>query len=122
MGPVIVDSSVWAKHLRRPSLMLRNLLRDRRVLTHPLVTAELMLGRLDDRWELLDAMRALPRAPVAEPDAVLALIETEFLYERKIGYVDANLLASARLRPGVMLWSEDVELIKLAEYFGVAAE
>ena len=122
MEPVIVDSSVWTRHLREPFIPMVNLLRERKVLAHPLVTAELMLGRVKDRTGLMEALRVLPPAPMVEHETVLELIEWEYLHGHGIGYVDAHLLASARARPGVMLWTDNPALCRLAEHFGVAAE
>lgn len=55
------------------------------------------------------------------PRDVLRLIKSANLIGRGIGYVDAHLLASALITPGVKLWTLDQKLHKVAEELGVAA-
>ena len=59
------------------------------------------------------------RAGVATPAEVLALIEQHQLMGRGIGFVDAQLLASARLSH-CTLWTQDRRLAELAEALGVS--
>ncbi|MFC5428364.1 hypothetical protein ACFPTO_06025 [Paraburkholderia denitrificans] len=42
------------------------------------------------------------------------LIEMEHLFNRGIGCVDTSLPASARLQPGVTIWTRDKRLNKVA--------
>jgi predicted nucleic acid-binding protein len=56
---------------------------------------------------------------VASDSEVLLLIEREQLMGRGIGYVDAHLLASAKLSHG-QLWSQDRRLVALAQQRGLA--
>lgn len=44
---------------------------------------------------ILDALEALPKAPVVEHSAVLAFVERHALMGRGLGWVDMHLLASA---------------------------
>ena len=46
---------------------------------------------------MLQLLQGLPKATLASDGEVLVLIEQEQLMGRGIGYVDAHLLASARL-------------------------
>ncbi len=50
------------------------------------------------------------------------MIEWHNLYSCGIGYVDAHLIASARISPGARLWSRDKRLRTQAERLGVAAD
>jgi predicted nucleic acid-binding protein len=52
---------------------------------------------------------------------VLRFIDREALYGRGIGYVDAHLLASARLTAGGSLWTRDKRLHAVAGQLGLAA-
>jgi hypothetical protein len=45
----------------------------------------------------------LPQATVASDGEVLQFIDRQALFERGIGFVDAHLLAAARLMPGARL-------------------
>ena len=58
---------------------------------------------------------------VASDEEVLQLIDRETLFGRGIGYVDAHLLAAARLTAGSKLWTRDRRLQVVAAQLGLAA-
>jgi predicted nucleic acid-binding protein len=118
---ILVDTSVWIDHLKASDPMLVTLLNEERVLAHPHVIGEIALGSLSNRDVVLGALRDLPRAPISTPDEIFFLIEREALFNRGIGYVDASLLASARLQPGVTIWTRDKRLKSVAEALGLGA-
>jgi predicted nucleic acid-binding protein len=118
---ILVDTSVWIDHINSSDPMLVSLLAEERVLTHPYVIGEISLGSLRDRDIVLGALLDLPRAPVATPEETFYLIEREGLFNRGIGYVDTSLLASARLQPGVTIWTRDKRLKKVADDFDLGA-
>jgi predicted nucleic acid-binding protein len=107
---IIVDTSVWIDHLRGGEPALANLLETGRVLAHPFVTGEIALGSLRERSTVLDALRNLPQTALASDDEVMMFIEHEQLFSSGIGYIDAHLLAAARLTPGVLIWTRDRRL------------
>jgi len=117
---ILVDTSVWVEHLRGGLPSLKASLEASEVVMHPWVVGELACGHLHQRAQLLDLLQGLPAATVASASEVLLLIEQEQLMGRGIGYVDAHLLASARLT-GCWLWTEDRRLGALAKDLGVAA-
>ena len=84
------------------------------VLAHPFVTGELALGNLRQRGLVLDALAGLPQASVASDAEVLRFIEQHRLFGHGIGYVDAHLLAAARLSAGAALWTRDKQLHRVA--------
>ncbi|MCX7900600.1 MAG: type II toxin-antitoxin system VapC family toxin [Methylocystis sp.] len=94
---MLVDTSVWIDHFRRRDAALVELLENGRVLSHPFVIGELALGNLKQRAVILNALRSLPAASVATEDEVMALIDAEKLFGLGVGYIDAHLLAGARL-------------------------
>ncbi|CAN7309987.1 type II toxin-antitoxin system VapC family toxin [Caballeronia sp. LjRoot34] len=118
---ILVDTSVWIDHLNASEPMLMTLLAEERVLAHPFVTGEISLGSLRDRDVVLGALLDLPRSPVATPEETLYLIEREGLFNRGIGYVDTSLLASARLQPGITIWTRDKRLKKVADELHLGA-
>jgi len=118
---ILVDTSVWVAHLRNGEPTLARRLEASEVLGHPLVIGELAMGNLRARAELLGALRNLPRATVATDDEAMAFIERETLHGLGIGYVDAHLLAAARLTPDARLWTFDRRLADVAGRIGVAA-
>lgn len=110
---MLVDTSVWVDHLRRRSATLVALLEQAQVWTHAFVVGELACGNLAQRHKLLSALTALPHAPVAGHDEVLAFLENHRLMGRGLGWVDVHLLASARLAR-LPFWTLDKRLAALA--------
>ena len=120
---IIVDTSVWIDHLRAGDTGLAELLDDGRVLAHPfVVTGELALGSLRQRAVLLGALNDLPQALVAREDEVMTFIEVQKLFGIGIAYADAHLLTSARLTPGVTLWTRDRRLREASMRLQLAAD
>jgi predicted nucleic acid-binding protein len=118
---ILADTSVWIDHLRRTDEILTDLLSRQQVLTHPLVIGELAVGHLRSRDVVLKTLQELDRAIAARDDEVLRLIERERLFGLGLGYVDAHLLASARLTAGTLLWTRDKRLSAVAERLSLAA-
>jgi predicted nucleic acid-binding protein len=118
---ILVDTSVWVDHLRAGNQRLMVLLDSGEVLGHPFVMGELALGNLRRRDAFLSDFRDLPLAVVASDAEVLRLIDRQTLFGRGIGYVDAHLLAAARLTAGSKLWTRDRRLQAVATQLGLAA-
>jgi len=117
---ILIDTSVWVEHLRQGLPRLASLLQEGEVLIHPWVIGELACGNLSNRRQVLELLQGLPVATVASDAEVLRLIERDQLMGRGIGYVDAHLLASARLSHG-RLWTYERRLAAVAEGQGLAA-
>ncbi len=118
---VLVDSSVWVRHLRTGNSDLEILLNDGRVVCHPFVIGELACGNLKNRTEILSLLHALPMAKQAENEEVLQFIESNRLMGRGIGYVDAHLLASAVLT-AIPFWTLDKKLQEVSLKLGLSLE
>jgi predicted nucleic acid-binding protein len=118
---ILVDTSVWVEHLRAGEERLTALLDAGEVLAHPFVIGELTLGNLRQREAFLRALRRLPKAAVVADEEVLRFIDRQGLFGRGIGYVDAHLLAAARLTAGARLWTRDQRLQAVAAELGLAA-
>ena len=117
---ILVDTSVWVEHLRHGLPRLATHLQEGEVLIHPWVIGELACGNLRNRSQLLELMQGLPAATVASDAEVLLLIERDRLMGRGIGYVEAQLLASAKLSH-CRLWTQDRHLAAVAQEQGLAA-
>lgn len=118
---ILADTSIWVAHLKglaraRP---LVTLLDEDRVLLRPWVLGELTLGGLGRSDRAL--MRALPSAPVASDAELLELVDARHLAGRGIGWVDAQLIASALLC-GAAVWTLDAALREVARGADVAWE
>ena len=118
--PILVDTSVWIDHLRSGNAKLATRLERGEVWTHPFVVGEIACGNLANAVEVLGLLEALPGADVAEHREVLAFLEAHRLAGRGIGWVDAHLLAAARLTR-LALWALDKRLAAIARELGLAA-
>jgi predicted nucleic acid-binding protein len=116
---VLVDTSVWIDHFRRGNAALAERLAAGDVWVHPFVIGELACGQLTRRSEILVLLEALPQVPLVEHPEVLAFVETNGLPGRGIGWIDAHLLASARLAR-IRLWTLDRRLAAIAGPLGLA--
>jgi len=115
----LVDTSVWVDHLRSGNRALVSLLERDEVLTHPFVIGELACGRVRNRREILGLLTALPSAVVAEHQDVLAFVDAHRLPGRGIGWIDAHLLAAARLSHARLI-TLDSSLSRAAALAGVS--
>lgn len=117
---VLVDTSVWVNHFRAGNSDLVALLLSDRVLTHPMVIAELACGTPPaPRARTLADIGLLQPASQASLDEMMDLVEREQLYGLGCGLVDMVLLASTLITPDACLWTFDKRLAKLARRFGI---
>ena len=116
---ILADTSVWIQHFRAGSARLRELLAEDEIMVHPAVIGELATGNLRQRETTLALLLSLQRSKVATFEECLGTISAQRLYGQGIGWIDVQLLVSARLSR-VLLWSLDQRLRKAAEAFGVA--
>jgi predicted nucleic acid-binding protein len=118
---ILVDTSIWVSHFRAGDDTLVGLLRNGMVLAHPFVTGEIAMGNIRQRDLVLADLQDLPQAVVAEDGEVMDFIGAQRLFGLGIGYVDAHLLAAARLTPSATLWTRDNRLNSAARTLGLAA-
>jgi predicted nucleic acid-binding protein len=120
---VLLDTSVWRTYFSgrmgaRGARAVSDLLDgDESVLMHPAVLGELVLGGLSTREQKL--LDQLPTAPELASRDVLEFVRARKLARKGIGWVDAQLLASALVAPAT-LWSFDEPLAKLARALSTA--
>ena len=116
---ILVDTSVWVDHLRHGDAKLKALLTKSHVLAHPFVIGELALVSLRQRDKVLQLLADLPQAMTANETEALDFIKKHALHNMGIGYVDAHLLASARLS-GARLWTRDKRLHAACAQLGLS--
>lgn len=120
MKRVLIDTSVWVEHFRRPNDELIRLLGLDLALIHPMVLLELACGTPPaPRQRTLNDLGLLQHAQQAGWREVMAFVEREQLYGLGCGLVDLSLLASTLLTPGAALWTLDRRLGALATRLGV---
>ncbi|MCL2660537.1 MAG: PIN domain-containing protein [Acidobacteriaceae bacterium] len=118
---ILVDTSIWIDHLRKPEVKLQELLQNDEVVTHPLVRLELALGSIANREKVLGDLALLPHATVAETGELFDLIELKQLCRRGIGATDLHLLASALFDRSISIWTRDRRLGSIAGELGLRA-
>lgn len=117
---ILVDANIWIAHFDIGEPALAQMLPRREALVHPYTIGEMALGHLRMRAVVLAVLALLPGIVVARHEEVMQMIETRSI--SRIGYVDAHLLASTLLVPGVRLWTRDKRLRKVAERLNIAAD
>jgi len=115
---ILVDTSVWVRHLREGDPDLERLLNNGEVMCHPFIVGELACGNLGNRQEILSLLQLLPQAPQAKHEEVLRFIEQNHLMGKGLGYIDVHLSASAVLT-GVPIWTRDKALNEANEALGI---
>ncbi len=115
---VLVDTSVWVGHLRSGDSQLASLLDAGEVACHPFIIGELACGRLPDRADTLRSLGELPQIGVATFGEVMSLIAARRLMGIGLGFIDAHLLASARIYDLPIL-TRDLPFRKAATDLGV---
>jgi predicted nucleic acid-binding protein len=118
---ILVDTCIWVDHLHHGEPMLSDLLERIDVCTHPMIIGELALGAIPGRQGVLELLQNLPSAMPATGEEVLALVAAEALFGQGLSVVDAHLLATTRINPGLALWTRDRRLRAAASRLGVAA-
>lgn len=119
MSRVLVDTSVWVGHFKRPNPDLAGLIRRGVVLSHPLIVGEIACGTPPDREQLLRDLADLPQSNHISVSEVVEFIEREQLYGKGCGLIDVMLLASARVTRATKLWTLDRRQAALADRFGI---
>jgi predicted nucleic acid-binding protein len=119
MRMVLVDTSVWVRHLRQGEPNLERLLNDGEVMCHPFVVGELACGNIRNRTEILSLIQILPLVTGAKHEEVLRFIEQNHLMGKGLGYIDVHLCASAVLT-GVPMWTYDRRLNEANEGLGIS--
>ena len=110
---ILVDSSIWVDHFRSRDQALSRMLEESRILCHPFVVGEIMMGNPTNRIGLAQ-LRRLPEADRATDHEVVDLVERYALFGMGVGYVDAHLLASVALTPDSALWTRDRRMTSAA--------
>ncbi len=115
---ILVDTSVWVRHLREGEPDLERLLSNGEVMCHSFIIGELACGNLRNRQEILSLLQLLPQAAPAKHQETLHFIEHNHLMGKGLGYIDVHLSASALLT-GVPMWTFDKRLNEANERLGI---
>lgn len=119
---ILVDTNVWIDHLRTTEPVLVDLLERDQVCVHQSVITELALGNLKDRAIFLKALERLMIVRNVDDQGVRYFIQERRLWGRGLSAVDAAILASVVVTPGMSLWTRDKRLRQAARDAGVLAD
>ena len=110
---ILVDTSVWIKHLREGDKNLTELLEQGLVACHPFIIGEIACGGIKNRHEIIGLLNDLPSTDILDHSEIMEFIENRKIMNKGIGYIDVHLLGSA-LVSGTPLWTFDRALRKIA--------
>ena len=110
---ILVDTSVWAQHIRSKVGAFAAALEAGDVLIHPFVIGELACGQIKNRLEILSFMRHLPEVLPVSFLEFLHFVEKRNISGSGIGFVDAHVLASSEVDK-MTLWTLDKPLLYIA--------
>ena len=116
---ILVDTSVWVKHLRENEKNLIRLLEQGLVACHPFIIGELACGGIKNRHEIIGLLNDLPSTDVLDHYEILEFIEYRQIMNKGLGYVDVHLLGSA-LVSETPLWTFDKALREVADQLSIA--
>lgn len=119
---ILVDTNVWIDHLRTTEPVLVDLLERDQVCVHQSVITELALGNIKDRAIFLKALERLMIVRNVDDQGVRYFIQERLLWGRGLSAVDAAILASVVVTPGMSLWTRDKRLRQAARDAGVLAD
>jgi predicted nucleic acid-binding protein len=110
---ILVDTSVWIKHLREGDPDLIRLLEQGLVACHPFILGEIACGDIRNRYEIISLLNDLPSTDILDHSDIMEFIENRKIMNKGIGYIDVHLLGSA-LVSETPLWTFDKALKKIA--------
>ena len=116
---ILVDTSIWIDHFRKPNKHLQQILLEESVFIHQYIIGELGCGNFSNRSEILSLLMSLPKTKILTDNEVINFIEVNHLYGIGLGLVDIHLLGSALLSQ-VKLWTNDKRLESAAIKFDCA--
>lgn len=115
---ILVDTSVWIKHLREGETSLAQLLEQGFVACHPFIIGELACEGIQNRREIISLLYHLPSTDILDHSDIMEFIEYREMMNKGIGYIDVHLLASA-LVSETPLWTFDKALKKVANQLSI---
>ena len=115
---ILVDTSVWIKHLRESDKNLVRLLEHGLVACHPFIVGEIACGGIKNRYEIINLLNDLPSTDILDHNEIMEFIEYRKIMNKGIGYIDVHLLGSA-LVSETPLWTFDKALSKIANQLSI---
>jgi len=120
---ILVDTSIWIDQLRGsdPALMthVNDLLAADRVLGHPFVYGELLMGDDGTHADFFTTYEQLPQAVIVPHGELVTFVLERRLGRRGLDWIDVHLLATTLVRHA-RLWTADDALQQAATALGIS--
>jgi len=116
---ILVDSSIWIDffHGKESALSLASLIESRKVLLHPWILGELMVGHLGkQRVKRLNDLDFIPKAAIHSVETLKDFVQQERLFGLGFSIVDIQLIYSSLLEDA-FIWTLDRKLHLLADHY-----
>lgn len=94
--------------------MLAGLITLNRIVQHPYVTGEIVVGNLHERDRAIWGLRTLPRIPPVDEDQFHDFLRSAKLYGTGLGFVDIHILAAANAHGAARIWTRDRRMLDQA--------
>jgi len=111
---ILVDTSIWISHLHFTNEALVKLLEEDMVACHSWIIGEMAMGSIKNRSDFLQMLALLPCLDVVEESRVMTFVESNRLFQKGIGWLDAQLLAACAAWP-CRIWTNDRRLAEIAQ-------
>ena len=117
---ILVDTSIWIDHFAKADPVLALLISDNKIVQHPYVSGEILVGNPHRRDALSLFLRMMPRIePVTEEEFHSFLDESE-LFGSGLGFVDIHLIAAATAIPDTVIWTRDRRMLEQIQRFNMS--
>jgi predicted nucleic acid-binding protein len=115
---IVIDTSVWADHFRKPEERLTEIGRSGRLRMHPFIVGEISAGSLYQWDRTIAALRLIPVIEMIEEADFFVFMKDYQLMGSGLSFVDIHLLASVRAAKSAALWTRDKKLAAKADELG----
>jgi predicted nucleic acid-binding protein len=108
---ILVDTSIWIDHLARSDSILALMIAENRIVQHPFVTGEILVGNPHQRERLQGFLRDLPSIDPVDEGQFHDVLDRAELWGRGLGFVDVHLIAAALIAGDTRIWTRDRRML-----------
>jgi predicted nucleic acid-binding protein len=112
---ILVDTAIWVDHFRRAEPQLVALLASGRVVIHPFVIGELIMGNIPSVERIISDMTHLPQIDTVSDTDFYKFVTAHKIGGTGLGFVDTHLIAAVFGSAKTSIWTRDKRLMAQAE-------